>query len=61
MLTLIAHVLSVSEALSFILKSILRSFSKALIINITHCNLTTWFEFLKNSQIKLSNESLLKN
>ena len=32
---------------SFILKSTLRTYSKALIINMTHCNTKTWFEFLK--------------
>ena len=41
---IIANVLSVSEAF---LTSILRRYSKALIINITHCNSTAWFEFLK--------------
>ena len=44
MLTLIAKVLSVSEAL---FKVHLRSYSKTLIINLTHCNSTTWYEFLK--------------
>ena len=49
MLTLIANVLSVSEAL---FKIHLRSYSKALIINLTNCNSTTW---------NVSNECLLKS
>ena len=48
MLTLIANVLSVSEAL-FYFNVHLRSYSKALIINMTHYNSTAWFEFLKRT------------